>query len=177
MPKATSSQRKLIVIVLLVLAVLGAVVRTSADNPSLARDIGNLLLVLWVPVIGNVVAFFGRRIKWRNPWGFSSDKAFSGQLLVELTPLPAHLLPGAAAAQDDPTTCALVLGTEGFTARLPRPVDDWLAGGTAQALQIEFLRPALALPRFPAAARFRVVAGHRLVGEGRVLEILPGAGR
>ena len=35
--------------------------------------------------------------------------------------------------------------------------------------QLEFLRPALALPRFSAGTGFRIVAGTSVVGEGRVL--------
>ena len=53
--KATSSRRKLIVIVLLALALVGAGMRQWAPNPSLMRDVGTLLLVLWLPVIGNVI--------------------------------------------------------------------------------------------------------------------------
>ena len=60
--KATSSRRKLIVIVLLALALVGAGMRYWAPNPSVTRDIGTLLLVLWLPVIGNVVAFVINRV-------------------------------------------------------------------------------------------------------------------
>ena len=60
--KATSSRRKLIVIVLLALALVGAGMRHWAPNPSVMRDMGTLLLVLWLPVIGNVVAFVINRV-------------------------------------------------------------------------------------------------------------------
>ena len=46
----------MIVFVLLILALAGAAIRQWADNPSITRDIGTLLLVLWLPIIGNVVA-------------------------------------------------------------------------------------------------------------------------
>ena len=61
--KATSHRRQLIVATLLALAIVGAGMRWWAGNPSLARDIGTLLLALWLPAVGNIVAFAIRR--WR----------------------------------------------------------------------------------------------------------------
>ena len=52
--------------VLLFLAVIGAAIRHWADNPSLLRDIGTLMLVLWLPAVGNLVAFVIRRVPWRR---------------------------------------------------------------------------------------------------------------
>jgi hypothetical protein len=44
-----SGRRQVVMCVLLGLAAAGAAIRHWADNPSLARDIGTLLLVLWLP--------------------------------------------------------------------------------------------------------------------------------
>ena len=174
--KATSSRRKLIVIVLLVLAATGAVLRLGADNPSLTRDVGNLLLVLWVPVIGNVVGFFRDKIKASTRLAdFGPAAGFQGHLEVELTPLPAAAptaSPPRPPLPPDERRCALVLDTDGFTARLPLPLAQWLADGTAQAMRLELLKPALAGPRFPPGAVFHVLAGHSIVGTGRVLKVL-----
>eukprot|EP01034_Spumella_vulgaris_P006289 gene6289-8010_t len=48
----SSSSRRVAMAVLLGLAVLGGVIRYTATNPSTLRDVGTLLLVLWVPAIG-----------------------------------------------------------------------------------------------------------------------------
>jgi hypothetical protein len=166
--KATSHRRQLIVAVLLALALVGAGMRLWADNPSLARDIGTLLLVLWLPAVGNIVAFAIGRWRAAHPPRppFDADAPFVGHLLVEL----ARVEPAAAGAVDA-GLCTLVLGSEGFTARLAQPLAQWLAGPQPAVLQVQLLRPALALPRLPAGTAFSVLAGTRAVGMGRVLEV------
>jgi hypothetical protein len=54
-------RRKVIVIVLLCVAVGGAVVRHYATPGTTTRDIATLLMVLWVPIIGRA------RPGWRLP--------------------------------------------------------------------------------------------------------------
>jgi hypothetical protein len=169
--KTTSSRRQLIVFVLLGLAMLGAAMRQWADNPSVERDIGTLLLVLWLPVVGNVVAFVIRRLRPPGPsLDFESGAAFTGQLLVELTPL-ASCVTGLT---PDERGCTLAIGAEGFTARLPLPLAQWLAAGAPQALELQFRRPELALRRLSVDTVFRVMAGAAVVGTGRVLPQAPG---
>jgi hypothetical protein len=172
--KATSSRRKLIVIVLLALALVGAAMRHWAPNPSLLRDVGTLLLVLWLPVIGNVVAFVINRVRASRgrSASFDTGQAFAPHLLAELTPA-GTLPPGARALAANERCCTLVLGSEGFTARMAMPVARWIEAGQAQPVELEFLRPALAGTRFPAGAAFRVVAGYAVAGEGRVIRVLP----
>lgn len=146
--------------------------RQWSDNPSLGRDIGTLLLVLWIPVIGNVVAFV-RNLLWPQPArDFPPGSAFVGHLLVKLTPIAPHLRAPAGPLSPDEHGFALVLGKEGFSARLPLPLVVWLAQGETQTVELELLRPALALPRLPATAAFRVLAGQSFVGDGRVVEVL-----
>ena len=165
--KATSSRRQLIVAVLLALAIVGAGMRYWADDPSLARDIGTLLLVLWLPAVGNIVGFAIGRWRAAHPPRSPFDGAtFQGHLLVEL----ARAGPAAARGMDA-ALCTLVVGSEGFTARLAQPLASWLAGPQPAALQVQLLRPALALPRLPVGAVFSVLAGTRAVGTGRVLEV------
>jgi hypothetical protein len=125
-------------------------------------------LVLWVPVIGNVIAYFGRKIKLgrKSPFG---GRPFAGELLVEMTPLaPAPALGKPL----DGDTCALVVGTEAFSARLSQPLAGWLASDAPIRVQAQFLKPKIALARFPQDTSFRVVAQERLVGQGRVLQVL-----
>jgi hypothetical protein len=164
---ATPARRKLVVIILLVLALAGGAIRLLAPNPSTLRDLGSLMLVLWVPVIGNVLAFFFRKIRFRRtPFDFP----FAPDLLVEMIPLPAPPRLGLPLTRD---SCALVVGTEGFSVRLsPAPPADWLQQGAAIQVQAQFLKPAMALALFPPDTPFRIVAQQQLVGQGKVLQVL-----
>lgn len=160
-------------IILLGLALVGAALRQWADNPSPARDVGTLLLVMWVPVIGNVIAFFARKLPWPAPRpAFAQDRPFAGHLRVQLTALAAPRPAAAPVPESEQGLCTLVVGTEGFTARLPMPLAAWLASDQTQPIELELMRPALALPRFAVATAFHVLAGEAVVGEGRVLERL-----
>ena len=168
MPKAASSRRQLIVFILLGLALIGGAMRLWTPRPSVAQDIGNLLLVLWVPVIGNVVAWLVRRarMKLQPVRGFAAASPFAAHLLAELTPLPAAF---AASGQD---TCTLVVGSDGFTARPSVPMAQWLGSPGAHTVQLQLLRPALALPRLKAAGTFAVLVGKTQVAGGRVVQVL-----
>lgn len=163
---ATPARRKLVVILLLVLALLGGLVRLLAPNPSSLRDVGSLLLVLWVPVIGNVIAYLVRRIKLRRT---PFDLPFAADLLVEMRPLmpPPRLAQPLAG-----DSCALVVGTEGFTVRLSQPLSGWIKGGQAIRVQAQFLKPQMAAGLFRPETPFRIVAQQQLVGQGRVLQVL-----
>lgn len=172
--KATSSRRQLIVFVLLGLALAGAAIRQWADQPSLARDIGTLLLVLWLPIIGNVVAFVITRVqsarRARRTTGFAPHAVFTPHLLVEVIPLDPRTS-AVPVLSNDERSCTLVVGNEGFTARATVPLAQWLAAGDARSVALQLLRPALALPRLPAGASFSLLAGHSVVGTGRVLQV------
>ena len=163
---ATPARRKLVVVILLLLALVGGAIRLWAPNPSTLRDLGSLMLVLWVPVIGNVIAFFVRKIKLRRT---PFDLPFVPDLLVELAPLAPPPLLAEPLAGD---SCALVVGTEGFTVRLSQPLAGWLKAGAPIQLQAQFLKPKMALALFPPDTSFRIVAQLQLVGQGRVLEVL-----
>jgi hypothetical protein len=168
-----SRRRKLIVIVLAGLAVVGATIRLGAADPSLAHDIGNLLLVLWLPVIGNVIAFLIAHFHRGRPAlpAFAAGTPFIRHLLAEFTPLP----PGDGAATPsiphDEACCTLIVGSDGFTARLQQPLAAALAPVPSQTLELQLLRPALALPRLPVAADFRILMRGAIIGQGRVIEL------
>jgi hypothetical protein len=170
--KATTPRRKLIVIVLLVLSAVGAVVRYSAADPSALRDVGTLMMLLWLPVIGNVVGWIVERLRPRTPppvLAFPAERPFQGQLLAQLTPLPPGQRPASQDLDAGNTVCALLCGTEGFTVRLAQPLVQWLDRGETQALEIEFLRPEVALPKLAPGTAFHVLAGHGAIGHGHVL--------
>jgi hypothetical protein len=170
MPKATSSRRTLIVYALLLLAVIGGAMLAWAPKPSLARDVGSLLLVLWIPVISNVVGFAAQKLRLGPgaPPDFEAGSPFTRHLDVDMEPLQRGAAALAPIAPDE-TRCALVVGKEAFTARLPVPLVQWLASPGMQALPLELLRPDLALPRLAGGTAFSVLVGTAIVGKGRVL--------
>lgn len=166
------SRRKLIVIVLLCVAIAGAVMRLRAAPGSTARDVGTLLMLLWVPIVGNVIAWLIGRLRrpaQPSPSPFDALGAFEPQLQVELTlrppGVPAADLPVAAGEH----RCAFVLGNEAFSARWWVPEGGSFRRGTVQLLEAEFLAPAVALPRFEAGTGFRMLVGDSFIGDGRVI--------
>lgn len=166
-------RRKLIVVILLCVAVTGALMRHYAERGSTTRDVGTLLMVLWVPIIGNVIAWLigkrPRRAPPAEPATFDAASTFTPHLRVELT-----LRPPALRSHDVPLSageyrCALVVDNEGFSARWFVPQGDVLERGKPHALEIEFLTPDIARPRFPHGAAFRVLVGDSFIADGRVL--------
>lgn len=172
--KATSFRRQIIVAVLFGLALIGGAIRYWAPNPSLTRDMGNLLLVLWVPAIGNVIGFLVHKARRPVPVppGFAPGQAFAPQLLVELTPFARQVRPILAHLDSRQDQCTVVVGTDGFTARLSQPLAEWLGRRQALTVQLELLRPELALPSLAVGTGFRLVTGKTVAGEGRVLQVL-----
>ena len=66
MKYVTSSRRQIIMATLLGLAIVGAAMRYWAPNPSTARDIGTLLMVMWLPAVGNIISFAVRQFHKRR---------------------------------------------------------------------------------------------------------------
>ena len=155
-----SRRRQVVMAVLLGLAATGAGIRHWADNPSLARDIGTLLLVLWLPAVGNLVAFAVRKLAPRlgRAGGFDPHSAFEAHVVADIVPVPPGA-PGAGAARD----FVLVIGHEGFRARTPHPLSS-----IAETVELQLLRPSLALPRFGPEAAFQVMVGGQIVARGQV---------
>ena len=170
-------RRKLIVIILLCVAVTGAVVRHYAERGTTTRDIATLLMVLWVPIIGNVIAWLIGKLPRRaprpaqaEPVSFDARGAFTPHRRVALTlrpaALPVHDVPLGAGEYRG----ALVIDKEGFSARWIVPQGEALARGEPHTIDIEFLSPDLALPRFAPDAEFRVLVDDLFVADGRVLQ-------
>lgn len=154
--------------VLLGLAVLGGVVRYTAPNPSTLRDIGTLLLVLWVPAIGQVIGYLARKIPHSAPPPneFAPGSAFTPHLHADVSPVP---LPGGLPAlAPGEQRCTVIVGRRGFTARLAQPVAQWWAAGGTQHAAIELLRPELALAHLGAGTSFHILAGTTAIARGQV---------
>jgi hypothetical protein len=156
-----SQRRQIVMAVLLGLAAAGAGIRHWADNPSLARDIGTLLLVLWLPAVGNLVAFAVRKLapRLRRADGFDPDSPFKAHVLAQIIPIQT----GAAAIRPAARDLVLVIGQEGFRARTTGPL-----AATAETVELELLRPGLALPRLGPDAAFQVMVGGQIVANGRI---------
>jgi hypothetical protein len=173
-------RRKVIVIVLLCVAVGGAVVRHYATPGTTTRDIATLLMVLWVPIIGNVIAWLVSKRPRRapraaaataaTPPSFDTAGAFTPHARVELVfrkpGLPSQDVPIAPGEY----RCALVVDKEGFSARWVVSPGEPLERGKPAVLDIEFLSPAVARAKLPAGADFRVLVGEAFIADGRVLQ-------
>jgi hypothetical protein len=170
-----SSRRQIITVVLLVFAVIGGLMRWLAPQPSLARDMGSLLLVLWLPIIGNIIAWLVARAakpKHVQP-GFSADSAFVPSARIALTLLAADVPAASRPIRGDYAglfPCMLVLGSEAFSARLLVPVGAEPIPQVEQTLAVQFLRPDLAAPKLPPGTEFQLLDGRTLLGSGRVVQ-------
>lgn len=183
------SRRKLIVVVLLFLAVAGAAIRHFATPGTTTRDIGTLMLLLWIPVIGNVVGWLMGRLKRPPKPVPASEAAVADRIaLATETPFRAHALaditlrPAAVPAEDawiaeGEHYCAFVVGNEGFSGRWQVPAGGEFRRGTRQRLPVEFLSPDVARPRFAPDTAFRMLVGEAFIGDGTIVEALGTADR
>ncbi|MEJ8856129.1 hypothetical protein WKW79_16230 [Variovorax robiniae] len=168
------SRRKLIVIVLLCIAVAGALLRHFAAQGSMLRDIGTLLMLLWLPIVGNIIGWLIGRLRRPpapEPPTFGGPETFAPHVWVELTlrstSVPSEDVPAAIGEH----RCALVVGNDGFTARWFVRPGETVRRGQPHAVQIEFLAPALAMPRFQRDAAFRMLVGGAFIADGKVREL------
>lgn len=152
---------------LLALAVLGAAMRYWAPDPSTTRDIGTLLLVLWLPAVGNLVAFVIRKLPRRDtgmPGSFDDNAPFAKHLTVRMASW------GAVTVLAGERQCTLVIGKEGFTARTATPIALELSDATGEPdLALELLRPGVALARMPPGLRVQVMVQGTVIAEGVVV--------
>jgi hypothetical protein len=164
---ATSSRRRLVMVALLLLASAGGVIRYLAPQPSALHDLGTLLLVAWLPAVGNLVGYLARKIPWRRPPArvFAPDAAFTPQLAAWLEAVDRSSEPPIHAPAPD---CIVVVGPNAFTARLSQPVCELLAAPGPQRLTLEFLRPSLALASLTPGTRFHLCLGTQAVATGQV---------
>ena len=165
-----SSRRQTITAVLLLLAVAGGLLRWLAPQPSLARDMGSLLLVLWLPIIGNIIAWLvARAHKPKHaPPGFAPDSPFTPSAHITLTLLAAEVPSQSRPIRAGLFNCMVVVGHEAFSARLQVPPHAEPVPEVAQPLEVEFLRPEVALPKLKPGTDFTLLSGRTLLGRGQV---------
>lgn len=157
---------------MLALAVSGGVIRHYTPAPSTLRDIGTLLLVMWLPAVGNLIAFLIRQLPRSEPppTDFPEGGAFQPQLQIQIDPVP---LPADWLASLDPAEHrgVLLVGRHGFTMRSAEPLAQWLARSETQTLPIELLRPAAALRTLQPGTAFHLLVGTTAVAKGSVLPV------
>ena len=174
MHKSTiSSRRETITAILLLFAVGGGLLRWLAPQPSLARDMGSLLLVLWLPIIGNIIAWLvARAHKPKNaPPGFAPDSPFTPSAHITLTLLAAEVPSQSRPIRAGLFNCMVVVGHEAFSARLQVPPHAEPVPEVAQPLEVEFLRPEVALPKLKPGTDFTLLSGRTLLGRGQVQQL------
>ncbi|HZN48808.1 MAG TPA: hypothetical protein VFB71_14380 [Ramlibacter sp.] len=129
-----------------------------------------MLLVLWLPAVGNLIAYLVRKIPRRAPQarGFAAGAVFMPHLQVRLaaTGLVADL-PSALASAGN--CCTLIVGKGGFTARLEGP----LPAQPDQVVALELLRPSVALASLQPGTEFHLLIGATAAAKGRVVEVTP----
>ena len=169
------ARRQLIVIVLLCVAVGGALMRQFAVPGSMLRDIGTLLMLLWLPIVGNIVAWLVARLRRApapRPETFGAADTFNPHAMVELTLRAAKLPSEDAPVAVGEHRCALVVGNDGFSARWFVRPGETVRRGKPHCLQIEFLTPTVALQVLRPEAAFRMLVGGAFIGDGQVRQLL-----
>ena len=168
---ATPARRRIAMGVLLVLAASGGVIRALAPDPSISRDVGTLMLVLWLPAIGNLIAYLTTKLPRPAPppTHFSPDRPFSPHLEVSLQRLavPADFARSIAADQ----LATVLVGRRGFTVRFATSVAHWLAGNGDSNEKVELLRPSAALAHLRAGTDFYLLVGQQPVAKGQILRL------
>ena len=168
-----SSRRQIITTVLLLFSVGGGLLRWLAPQPSLARDMGSLLLVLWLPIIGNIIAWVvAQAHKPKNaPPGFAPDSPFTPSAHITLTLLAAEVPSQSRPIRAGLFNCMVVVGHEAFSARLQVPPHAEPVPEVAQPLEVEFLKPEVALPKLKPGTDFTLLSGRTLLGRGQVQQL------
>ena len=140
-----------------------------APDPSTLRDVGTLLLVLWLPAVGNLIAYLIRKIPMRRPrpTAFRSGADFSAHLQTRIDSVSA---PADWPAFDPlEQRCTVLVGQSAFTVRSAEPLAQWLPHAP-QRLDLECLVPSAALPALIPGTPFHVLIGTTSVAQGRVVE-------
>jgi hypothetical protein len=165
---ATPGRRRLAMIALLTLAAGGGVIRHYAPNPSTLRDIGTLLLVLWLPAVGNLIAWFIKRIPRSVPPAteFAPGAAFAPHLRVrvERTELAAQ-----ASLSPEGSNVVVLVGRRGFVARVGEPLARLLSQPGERDTLLELLHPKGALPQLGPGTEFHLLVGTDAVAKGPVV--------
>jgi len=163
-----------VVAAFIALVVVGYLLFHLSPAESSLKGVGVAFMIAWLPGVAWFTVWFARKRAplVGAPPGFARNAPLSvhGGGLVALT---QSLTPTTSGGDSEVVHCLLLLGTEGFTARLWRPGSShsW-AAGHPDRVNVQFLRPELALPRFAANAVAQILVKGVNVG---TLEFSPRA--
>ncbi len=168
-PSELSTRRKRAIAVFVGLAVVGVLLNTFAPERSSAKSLGQAFMIAWLPGVAWFVVWFAKKRApvLTQPPGFSSETALSAHLTA-IANLGADAETALRGAHPKALNVVLLLGTEGFTARI-WPVDGDRA--TPNTVRVQILRPELVLSRLPPGASARVLLGSSVSGELRILAL------
>ena len=167
-----SSRRRFIAVALIVAALGGALLRIFSAPQSTTYDLGTLLMVMWVPIVGNIILFLAkkRRSEVKATHAFSAGSPFVPHIIVGITLNESERIDRAKHEKDGKLHCLFVTGTEGFSARVSLPSGSMRSA--AVTTHAQFLSPGVALSKFPVGSTFHLVQGERGFGTGQVLSLL-----
>ncbi len=170
-----SSRRFFIVVALVVTAVAGALLRSFSAPQSTTYYLGTLLMVMWVPTVGNIISFLAKKLRPSVPAPptFSSSLPFVPQVVVELKLHSEQKPELPKREQDGRIHCLFVTGLEGFSVRVSLLESHMV--GEALGAEAQFLVPRAALPNFPVGSSFQLMQGGFAFGTGQVLSLSPNA--
>ena len=170
-------RRRLIVVILLCVAVVGAVMRHYAEPGSTYRNLGTLLMLIWLPVVGNIVGWLMGQIRRLRAPAAPEAKAlepaavFRPHVLAELTLRPAGVPAEDVPIREGEHRCALVVDNQGFSVRWVVPQGEPFRRGNPRTVEMEFLAPEVALQTFRADTPFRMLVGESFIGDGRIVRL------
>ena len=155
-----------------VIATFGVMARAFAPPDSSLHTLGTLLTVLWLPI---AIYAFMKLSDWffkgrKGPRNFEADTPVVHHLRIE-----ARFRSGVAferGAEDARLQCILLLDSQAFTVRLLRPLGALPPAGESTLVDVQFLRPSVALPRFPPGTEFHIVIGRDAIGSGKALAVV-----
>ena len=157
---------------MVVAATLGGLARAFSPPDSALHTIGALFMVLWIPI---AVYVFVKLSDWffkgrKGPRNFTADTPVVHHLRIEATFNRAVAF--ERDAEDASLQCLLLLAGQAFTVRLLRPLGALPHPGETTLVDVQFLRPTVALPCFTPGTEFHIVVGRDAVGSGKALAVL-----
>lgn len=158
-------------------ALIGAAMAWLGERETMVWGVGQVLVVCCVVPL---MPLFGAQLRknagvkdWLQPPSPQAEFAVGvpvPELLVTMRLLSAAQGGRAVALRDGRHSFALALGSEGYTVRFELPGGAVLDAENEQRVAVQFLNPALALPRFLPGTAFRMLTRNGVIGEGVVLE-------
>jgi hypothetical protein len=163
---------------------IGLTLWFMTPKDSLLNVVGYMLAAIWLLpaimfgpflILMHLNNQYRKRISEPSPQALFARGAVVPELAVDLIMLAESRggrLPRLGAGQH---SMALAIGNEGYTVRFMVPEGSCVDDQAARRVEVQFLAPQLALPRFAPGTAFRALDLRGVIGEGTVIEALPRA--